>query len=113
MSKHAAHLRARVFRFLDRLRSRGRSNMYGAVPYVMREFSLERLAAFELVCAWVDHDAARHDPAREEATRDIQPAPARGGIASGRSRPAAVGAGRVGGTRGGRGGRKPARSRAA
>ena len=43
-----------VHSFLRRLRAGGRSNMYGAVPYVMRRFALDRDAAFRLICEWVD-----------------------------------------------------------
>jgi hypothetical protein len=28
--------------------------MYGAIPYLMRAFSLDREAAFRIVCEWVD-----------------------------------------------------------
>ena len=42
------------FRYLNRLRAAGRTNMYGAVPYLMRAFGLERGPAFEVICRWVD-----------------------------------------------------------
>lgn len=42
------------FRYLNRLRAGGRTNMYGAVPYLMRTFGLERARAFDVVCRWVD-----------------------------------------------------------
>ena len=45
---------ARFHAFLRRLRANGRSNMYGAVPYLMRAFSLDREAAFRVVCDWLD-----------------------------------------------------------
>jgi hypothetical protein len=49
----------RFHSFLRRLRAGGRSNMYGAVPYLMRRFDLDRDAAFRVVCDWVDaQDAA-------------------------------------------------------
>jgi hypothetical protein len=44
----------RFHRFLRRLRAGGRSNMYGAIPYLMRRFGLERDAAFRVICDWVD-----------------------------------------------------------
>lgn len=28
--------------------------MYGAVPYLMKSFALDRDAAFKVVCQWVD-----------------------------------------------------------
>jgi hypothetical protein len=49
----------RYHAFLRRLRAGGRSNMYGAVPYLMRRFALDRDVAFRVVCDWVDaQDAA-------------------------------------------------------
>jgi hypothetical protein len=45
----------RCYAFLKRLRAGGRSNMYGAIPYLMRTFALERERAFQLVCDWLDH----------------------------------------------------------
>jgi hypothetical protein len=49
----------RFHSFLRRLRAGGRSNMYGAVPYLMQRFDLDRDAAFRVVCDWVDaQDAA-------------------------------------------------------
>jgi hypothetical protein len=49
----AAPLQA-CFRFLRRLRADGRTNMYGAVPYLMKTFHLDREAAFAIVCQWLD-----------------------------------------------------------
>ena len=40
--------------FLKRLRAGGRSNMYGAIPYLMEAFALDRTEAFRIVCDWVD-----------------------------------------------------------
>ncbi len=58
MSKPRADLH-RFHSFLRRLRAGGRSNMYGAVPYLMRRFDLDRDTAFRVVCDWVDaQDAA-------------------------------------------------------
>jgi hypothetical protein len=49
----------RFHSFLRRLRAGGRSNMYGAVPYLMRRFDLDRDTAFRIICDWVDaQDAA-------------------------------------------------------
>ena len=45
-------------RFLRRLRAGGRSNMYGAIPYLMHAFALDRETAFRVVCEWVDSRAA-------------------------------------------------------
>ena len=45
----------RFFRFLRRMKAGGRTNMYGAVPYLMNAFGLDRNAAFAVVCEWLDH----------------------------------------------------------
>jgi hypothetical protein len=44
----------RFFRFLRRMKAGGRTNMYGAVPYLMNAFGLDRNAAFQVVCEWMD-----------------------------------------------------------
>jgi hypothetical protein len=44
--------------FLKRLRAGGRSNMYGAIPYLMDAFALDRAEAFRIVCEWVDEQHA-------------------------------------------------------
>jgi hypothetical protein len=46
--------RKAIDRFLRQLRAGGRSNMYGAVPYVMNAFGVDRHTAFTLVCEWLD-----------------------------------------------------------
>ena len=60
---------ARYFSFLKRLRASGRSNMYGAIPYLMRAFGLDREAAFRVVCEWEDVQAAERAEAAEPAQR--------------------------------------------
>jgi hypothetical protein len=44
-------------RFLRQLRAGGRTNMYGAVPYLMKAFGLDRQSAFAIVCEWLDRQA--------------------------------------------------------
>jgi hypothetical protein len=44
----------RYHSFLKRLHAGGRSNMYGAIPYLMDAFALDRVEAFRIVCEWVD-----------------------------------------------------------
>ncbi len=56
--------RDRYFRFLNRLSAGGRSNMYGAIPYLTAAFNLDRESAFRLVCDWVD---ARAQPRAQPA----------------------------------------------
>jgi hypothetical protein len=59
MKKSPGDRMQRFHNFLRRLRAGGRSNMYGAVPYLMRRFDLDRDTAFRVVCDWVDtQDAA-------------------------------------------------------
>jgi hypothetical protein len=55
--KSAPDSRTPFFRFLRRLRADGRTNMYGAVPYLMRTFDLDRETAFVIVCEWLDQQA--------------------------------------------------------
>jgi hypothetical protein len=64
----------RFHNFLRRLRAGGRSNMYGAVPYLMRRFDLDRDTAFRVVCDWVDaQDAAELVGAVTEQSRPRLP----------------------------------------
>jgi hypothetical protein len=84
-SKNQAHGRARPVRsarlagprpnrfhsFLRRLSAGGRSNMYGAIPYLMQAFALDRETAFRIVCEWVDQQQA------EKAARSEVPSPPR------------------------------------
>jgi hypothetical protein len=58
MKKASANGNARYAAFLRRLRSGGRSNMYGAIPYLMNAFALDRDTAYRIVCDWVDQQAA-------------------------------------------------------
>ena len=75
----------RFHNFLRRLRAGGRSNMYGAVPYLMRRFDLDREAAFRVVCDWVDaQDAAELVDAVTGAT--VSRPPERTPATAGRSR---------------------------
>jgi hypothetical protein len=79
----------RFHNFLRRLRAGGRSNMYGAVPYLMRRFDLDRDAAFRVVCDWVDaQDAAELVGAVTGATLSRPPerTPAAAGASRKRSR---------------------------
>ena len=59
----------RFHSFLRRLRAGGRSNMYGAIPYLMHTFELDRDAAFRVVCEWVDLEAAVADAGPEVSPR--------------------------------------------
>jgi hypothetical protein len=67
--KPPVHPHAPYFRYLQRLRAGGRTNMFGAIPYLMRAFSLDRDAAFRVVCDWEDLQVERlHMAATASAT---------------------------------------------
>src|SRR3954464_6283979 len=57
-----------LFRYLRQLRADGRTNMYGAVPYLMKTFDLDRDAAFEIVC---------HSLGQQEQSEPMQPSRSR------------------------------------
>lgn len=44
----------RYFTFLRRLRADGRSNMYGAIPYLATAFGIDRNESFRIICEWID-----------------------------------------------------------
>jgi hypothetical protein len=57
MKKGSGEPHARYFSFLRRLRAGGRSNMYGAIPYLVARFGIDRETAFRVVCEWIDRQA--------------------------------------------------------
>lgn len=62
---------SRYHAFLKRLRAGGRSNMYGAIPYLMEAFDVDRESAFRIVCEWLDQqrNEAAPPPAAASARR--------------------------------------------
>lgn len=42
-----------VFEYLDGLRESGVTNMFGATPYIVREFSISKNEARELLTKWM------------------------------------------------------------
>jgi hypothetical protein len=58
----------RYHSFLKRLHTGGRSNMYGAIPYLMEAFALDRLEAFRIVCEWVDLQRSQSDAGSGQAS---------------------------------------------
>jgi hypothetical protein len=54
----AAERPNRYFTFLRRLRAEGRSNMYGAIPYLAAAFGVDRNEAFRIICEWIDSQEA-------------------------------------------------------
>ena len=73
MSKTLGQPTARYHAFLRRLRAGGRSNMYGAIPYLMARFAIDRETAFRVVCEWVDRPAA--DQGAPTCTEPLRPRP--------------------------------------
>ena len=68
--KHSRSGRAGPYdAFLRRLRAGGRSNMYGAIPYLMTRFGVDRDTAFRIVCEWVDRQAVEPAVATRPAVR--------------------------------------------
>ena len=49
-----------MFIFLDDLRESGETNMYGAAPYVQREFGVSYNEASEIVSTWMKTFSERH-----------------------------------------------------
>ena len=47
--------------YLDRLRKRGITNMFGAGPYLQRQFSLSQEDAHEVLGYWMDTFSERHE----------------------------------------------------
>ena len=55
------HQRQEFFEFLDELRESGVVNMYGAAPYLQREFGIQnKIVAYQILDDWMESYAARH-----------------------------------------------------
>jgi hypothetical protein len=50
--------------YLDKLRDSGETNMYGARPYLQREFGLDKTTATTILMYWQESFAERH-PVKE------------------------------------------------
>jgi len=51
----------KYYDFLDNLRESGVTNMFGATPYLMEEFSdLSKVEAREILKSWMDTFSDRH-----------------------------------------------------
>ena len=48
-----------VFVFLDKLRKSGKTNMYGASPYIREEFACTRYEANRLLVKWMENFGER------------------------------------------------------
>lgn len=51
--------------YLERLRRSGETNMYGAAPYLMRDFGLSKGDAYRILADWMDN--YNPDDYKEEA----------------------------------------------
>ena len=54
-----------VFAYLDDLRSSGETNMFGARPYLMDEFGVDKGVAAELLSEWMRTFGERHKKVAE------------------------------------------------
>lgn len=52
--------------FLDDLRASGRTNMFGAAPYLRDEFGLTVDESYKILSAWMDMD--RQTPVKDRAS---------------------------------------------
>lgn len=59
-----------VFDYLDELRESGQTNMYGAGPYIEKEFQMEKAEAKEFLVKWMKTFSARHP---SDSGRSTQP----------------------------------------
>jgi len=48
------------FEYLDELRESGETNMFGARPYLMEEFNLDREEARKILSEWMRTFSERH-----------------------------------------------------
>ena len=48
------------FQYLDALRESGITNMFGAAPYLQREFDLTRYDARDILIEWMETFEQRH-----------------------------------------------------
>jgi len=53
-------IKQEVFEFLDDLRDSGETNMYGAAPYIVEEFGVNKAEARVLLSAWMQTFSERH-----------------------------------------------------
>jgi hypothetical protein len=52
--------KTKYLEFLDELRESGRTNMFGAVPFLQSRFGLSRREATAILAEWMETFAARH-----------------------------------------------------
>ena len=78
MSHKALDRPSPSFRFLRRLQAGGRTNMYGAIPYLIAEFGCSREDAFRMVCDWLDQQTTvQEEPVAVTRPRSVRKSPAK------------------------------------
>ena len=60
--------RSEVFEYLDALRESGATNMFGATPYLMKEFGFDKQEARRWLTEWMETFSERHP--RQNRTED-------------------------------------------
>lgn len=60
MYQYEDEIEEEVFEFLDELRVQGDTNMFGARPYILEEFSIDKYAAKALLTKWIQTFSERH-----------------------------------------------------
>ena len=55
------HNRQECFEFLDELRESGATNMYGAAPYLVKEFGIPKMLAYRILDDWMESFAKRQE----------------------------------------------------
>jgi len=56
-----SEIRIKVFHFLVELRDSGKTNMYGAVPYIQKEFGFTKDRAKEYLSDWMKSKETEHE----------------------------------------------------
>ena len=51
--------RQEFFEYLDELRELGITNMYGAAPYLVKEFGMPKMTAYRILDDWMESFAQR------------------------------------------------------
>ena len=63
MEKYHESFRLEVYNFLNELRESGKTNMFGARPYLVDEFDLSKKQSSELLALWMNNNL--YTPATE------------------------------------------------
>jgi len=53
--KESDELKSKVFIYLNELRESGRTNMFGARPYIVQEFGIDKSLAGRLLQEWMNN----------------------------------------------------------